>query len=202
MATPDRDRRRDQRREAQRRRNALRAGAQARVADHLGVDAAAARSRAHLRLTRKIGWANHNEIVFPRGTDRSLRSTSAAPTAADVAVAQLTTDRDSTGERDHVTVAARLINTGATPKTGRRRRWRSADATCRRSSVTVPARGALQVAFTSIAVPSGADEGRGPHHARFADAERRAELHDRARRGGAGAHRRADDSARRTRACS
>ena len=40
------------------------------------------------------------------------------------------------------------------------------------------------------------DEGRGAHHAGLADAGRRAELHDRAGRSGAGARRRADESPR------
>ena len=56
---------------------------------------------------QKIGWANRNEIGFPPGTAITPVDLGGA-TAADVAVSQVTTDRDSTGERDHVTVAARL----------------------------------------------------------------------------------------------
>jgi hypothetical protein len=106
---------------------------------------------------QKVGWANRNEIVFPRGTVITPVDLG-GPIANDVAVAQVTTDRDSTGERDRVTVAARLINTGAAPKNvvatlavgGR-------DAQTKQANV--PAHGATQVAFTPIAVPTGATKG-------------------------------------------
>lgn len=106
---------------------------------------------------QKLGWANHNEIVFPQGTVVTPVDLggSAAP---DVGVAQVTTDRDSTGERDRVTVAARLTNTARTSRVvaatlaigGR-------DVQTQR--VTVPSSGAQQVAFSPIAVPSGATKG-------------------------------------------
>jgi hypothetical protein len=106
---------------------------------------------------QKVGWANRNEITFPQGT-KVTPVDLGGPTAADVAVSQVTTDRDSTGERDRVTVAARLINTGAQPKT--------VSATLavggrdvQTKSVTVPPRGAQQVAFAALPVPSGATKG-------------------------------------------
>src|SRR5262245_23795028 len=58
---------------------------------------------------QKVGWANRNEITFPQGT-KITPVDLGGPIAPDVAVAQITTDRDSTGERDRVTVAARLVN--------------------------------------------------------------------------------------------
>ena len=102
---------------------------------------------------QKVGWANHNEIVFPKGT--VVTPVDLGGPAPDVAVTQVSTDRDSSGDRDHVIVAARLINTAAAPRTvaatlnvgGR-------DVDTRR--VTVAASGAQQAAFGSIAVPSGA----------------------------------------------
>ncbi len=106
---------------------------------------------------QKVGWANHNEIIFPLGTVVTPIDLGGAA-APDVAVAQVTTDRDSTGDRDKVTVAARLINTGSASKL--------VTATLavggrdvQTKSVTLPATGAAQVAFTAIAVPSGATEG-------------------------------------------
>lgn len=106
---------------------------------------------------QKIGWANHNEITFPKGTTITPVDLG-GPIASDVAVSQVTTNRDSTGDRDHVTVAARLINTGAAQKTvaatlsigGRDVQTKQVD---------VAAHGSQQVAFTSIAVPSGATKG-------------------------------------------
>ena len=106
---------------------------------------------------QKVGWTNHNEIAFPRGTTITPVDLG-GPVANDVAVAQVTTDRDSTGERDRVTVAARLINTGgaaknivATLAVGGR------DAQTKQANV--PPHGATQVAFSPIAVPTGATKG-------------------------------------------
>jgi len=106
---------------------------------------------------QKAGWSNHNELTFPPGTTVTPidLGTAAAP---DVSVSQVTTDRDSTGDRDRLTVAARLVNTNATPASvlavlsvgGR-------DVQSQR--VTVPASNAQQVAFTSIAVPDEATKG-------------------------------------------
>jgi hypothetical protein len=106
---------------------------------------------------QKIGWVNHNEIVFPQGTTITPVDLGGA-TSSDVAVSQVTTDRDSTAERDRVTVAARLINTGSVAKSiaatlvigGR-------DVQTQR--VALPASGVQQVAFAPIAVPSGATKG-------------------------------------------
>src|SRR5512132_2061865 len=106
---------------------------------------------------QKIGWANHNEVVFPRGTVVTPVDVGAAG-SSDVAVSQVTTDRDSAGQRDRVTVAARLINTGGAPRTvsatlaigGR-------DVETKR--VAVEASSAQQVAFASIAIPPGATKG-------------------------------------------
>ncbi len=103
---------------------------------------------------QKVGWANHNEIVFPPGTVVTPVDLG-GPVAADVAVSAVTTDRDSTGDRDRVTVASRIVNTGPKPKNidvtlsvgGR-------DAQTER--ITVPASGTKQVAFSPIAVPTGA----------------------------------------------
>src|SRR6185312_3600218 len=44
---------------------------------------------------QKIGWANHNEIVFPQGTVVTPIDLGGAGRAADVGVSQVTTDRDS-----------------------------------------------------------------------------------------------------------
>ena len=106
---------------------------------------------------QKIGWVNHNEIVFPQGTTVTPVDLGGA-TSSDVAVSQVTTDRDSTAERDRVTVAARLINTGSAAKSiaatlaigGR-------DVQTQR--VALPASGVQQVTFAPIAVPSGATKG-------------------------------------------
>ncbi|HSQ31196.1 MAG TPA: BatA domain-containing protein [Gemmatimonadaceae bacterium] len=102
---------------------------------------------------QKVGWASRNEILFPKGT--TITPIDLGGAEPDVAVTQVTTDRDSSGDRDHVTVAARVINTSSVPRTvtatltlgGRQVDTRR---------VTVGASAAAQAAFGSIAVPSGA----------------------------------------------
>jgi hypothetical protein len=106
---------------------------------------------------QKVGWANHNEVTFPQGTKITpVDLGGGAP--SDVAVAQVTTDRDSTGDRDKVNVAARLINTGKKPTT--------VNATLsvggrdvQTKSATIAPSAAQQVAFTSVVVPGGATKG-------------------------------------------
>src|SRR5437763_913602 len=106
---------------------------------------------------QKVGWVNHNGVVFPQGTKVTPVDLGGG-TPTDVAVAQVTTDRDSTGDRDRVTVAARLINTSAAPRTmngtlsigGRDVQTRAA---------TLPASSAQQVTFVPVVVPTGATRG-------------------------------------------
>lgn len=106
---------------------------------------------------QKVGWTNHNEIGFPQGTKVTPVDLGGGA-ASDVAVSQVTMDRDSTGARDKVTVAARVINTGTTSRTidvtlsvgGR-------DVQTRRQ--TLASSSSQQVAFSPIAVPNGATRG-------------------------------------------
>ena len=96
---------------------------------------------------QKTGWTTHNEVAFPAGP-RSRRWTW-ADRRADVGVSQVSLDRDSTGERDRITVAARLVNTSSTP--------RAVTATLavggrdgQTQRVTIPASGTQQVAFPAV----------------------------------------------------
>lgn len=106
---------------------------------------------------QKVGWANHAEVSLPAGTTLTPVDVG-GPSSPDIAVASVTTDRDSTGERDRVTVAARLANTGAAAATvtgtlaigGR-------DVQSRRA--TVPAHAAAQVTFAPLVVPTAATKG-------------------------------------------
>jgi hypothetical protein len=106
---------------------------------------------------QKIGWANHNEVGFPPGTKVTPVDLGGG-TPTNVAVAQVTTDRDSTGERDRITVAARLINTAVKPVT--------VDATLslggrdvQTRKVTIGGSSSQQAAFGSVVVPNKATRG-------------------------------------------
>lgn len=106
---------------------------------------------------QKVGWAQHDDVELPEGTVITPVDVS-QKAAADMAVTDVTTDRDSAGARDRVTVAARITNTGDRPRTvdavlilaGRDIQTRS---------VTVPASGAEQVRFASQPVPTAATRG-------------------------------------------
>src|SRR4030095_16565586 len=99
---------------------------------------------------QKVGWAKHDEVVFPTGTKITPMDIGGGATP-DVAVSNVTTDRAATGDREQVTVAARLTNVGAAARTvgatlevgGRR---------VESKSVNVPATGAQQVIFTPLNV--------------------------------------------------
>jgi hypothetical protein len=106
---------------------------------------------------QKVGWAKHDEVVFPPGVKITPMDIGGGPTP-DVAVSTVTTDRGAAGEREQATVAARLTNVGAEAKTvsatleigGRR---------VESKTVTVAASGAQQVIFSPLNVPSGATRG-------------------------------------------
>lgn len=107
---------------------------------------------------QKVGWAQRDEVELPDGTVVTPVDVS-EKAVADLAVTQVTTDRDTAaGSRDHVTVAARVTNVGADARTvsavlslgGR-------DIQTRR--ITVPASGAAQVRFSSQSVPTAATRG-------------------------------------------
>ena len=106
---------------------------------------------------QKIGWARRDEMRVPPGTvvtpvDVSQRD------EPDMAVTQVTTDRDRGNGRDRVTVAARLTNVGSAPRT--------VDATLalggrdvETKHVTAPPSGAVQVSFSPMGVPTAATRG-------------------------------------------
>ena len=133
MATPDRVDGGDQRREARApKRRDMRRRSSWRRRSCRRPPCRGAKSCSSRTIKRSAGRITTRSRF--RAAPWSRRSTSAARPAPDVAVAQVTTDRDSTGDRDRVTVAARLVNTGAAREAGRRDARRSAAATCRRSA--------------------------------------------------------------------
>jgi len=104
-----------------------------------------------------VGRPRTDDLRLPVGTKLTPIDLSKGETP-DVAVASVSTDRDKESEQDRVTVAARLTNTGKSPRTldavlelgGRVVQTRR---------TTVPASGAAQVRFTPVAIASGATRG-------------------------------------------
>ena len=108
---------------------------------------------------QRLGWAAREEISFPAGTMITNVDVATGDTAlANAAVADVSIQRNE-GERDRAVIAARLTNTGAAVLD-------NVDATLELNGriaetkrVAIPAHGASQVRFSSIAIPSGTSTG-------------------------------------------
>jgi hypothetical protein len=106
---------------------------------------------------QRLAWQQRDEVRLPPRTTVRVVDLSGGETP-DLAVTTVKTDRDAQGERSQVTVAARITNTGKSPRT--------TDATLElggraiaTQQITVPASGSAQVRFAATAVPLGATRG-------------------------------------------
>ncbi|MFI5310887.1 MAG: BatA domain-containing protein [Gemmatimonadales bacterium] len=109
---------------------------------------------------QNVAWNHRDDIRLPKGTVATAVDVGGGATP-DMAVAQVTTDRDKGVKdtvRDRVTVAARITNTSAQPRT--------VDATLELGGrvvetrrVTAPASSAVQVRFSPTAIPTTATRG-------------------------------------------
>lgn len=106
---------------------------------------------------QRAGWARREEMSLPAGVTLRAVDLGGGDTP-DIAVSQVTTDRDRVGQRDRVAVAARLTNVGDAPKAVQAVLELSGREAERRR-VTVPARGVVQVRFAAAGVPSAATSG-------------------------------------------
>lgn len=106
---------------------------------------------------QRNGWLRRDDVRLPTGT--VMRTVDVASgDAIDLAVSHVIADRARDAQRQTVTIAARLTNTGNEP--------RAVDATLEIGGrlagtrrATVPARGTVQVRFGAVAIPSGATRG-------------------------------------------
>ena len=106
---------------------------------------------------QSVGWGRRDDIQLPQGAVMTTVDVSSGQ-PADLAVTQVATDRDRVGDRDRVTVTARVTNVGATA--------RAVDATLELGGrgveakrVTVPAKGVVQVRFAPNSIPTAATRG-------------------------------------------
>ena len=65
---------------------------------------------------QRVGWGRHDDVRLPAGTAMTTVDVGGA-TDEDLAVTQVSTDRDAAGDRDLVTVTARVTNVGTAPRT-------------------------------------------------------------------------------------
>ncbi len=106
---------------------------------------------------QSVAWGRRDDVQLPAGASMTVVDVGGTPTT-DLAVTQVSTDRDHSGERDLVTVTARVTNTGAVA--------RSVDATLdlggravETRKLTVPPKGVAQARFSPNVVPSSATRG-------------------------------------------
>ena len=105
----------------------------------------------------RVAWGRRDDVQLPAGAAMTVVDVGDGE-PADLAVTQVSTDRDREGDRDRVTVTARVTNTGAAPK--------PVDVTLdlggravETRRLTVPARGVAQARFAPTAVPAAATRG-------------------------------------------
>src|ERR1035437_2957098 len=106
---------------------------------------------------QRVGWARRDDVQLPAGTAMTTVDVGGTQ-GADLAVTEVSTDRDRAGDRDRVTVTARVTNLGAAART--------IDATldlggraAETKHLTVPPKGVAQARFSPSAVPATATRG-------------------------------------------
>jgi uncharacterized membrane protein len=106
---------------------------------------------------QSIAWGRRDDVHLPPGTAMTTVDVGGGQ-PADLAVTQVSTDRDAAGERDRVTVTARVSNVGTTART--------VEATLNlggraveTKKLTLPPKGVAQARFSSTAVPAAATRG-------------------------------------------
>ena len=109
---------------------------------------------------QRLGWTARDEASVPPGATLATVDVGGADsTAADVAVADVTVQRNESGERDRAVVAARLTNTGRSPVENASVTLELNGRSAETKRVSIPARSAAQVRFAPIAIPSGTSSG-------------------------------------------
>jgi len=106
---------------------------------------------------QKVGWARREEVSLPVGAKMNVVDLGIGE-SADVAVSRVTTDLEGGSDRPQATVAARLTNTGKQARTLQATLELNGRAV-QTKSVTVPASGAAQVRFATVAVSLGDSRG-------------------------------------------
>jgi hypothetical protein len=106
---------------------------------------------------QRVAWGRRDDVQLPAGAAMTTVDVGVAQ-SSDLAVTRVSTDRDRAGDRDRVTVTARVTNVGAAART--------VDATLslggravETRKLTVPAKGVAQARFSPNAVPASATRG-------------------------------------------
>jgi hypothetical protein len=106
---------------------------------------------------QRTAWGRRDDIQLPAGAAMTAVDVSAAQTQ-DLAVTQVSTDRDHVGDRDRVTVTARVTNVGAEARTVEATFGLGGRAV-ETKKLTVPPKGVAQARFAPTAIPTAATRG-------------------------------------------
>lgn len=106
---------------------------------------------------QRVGWGRHDDVRLPAGTAMTTVDVGGA-TDEDLAVTQVSTDRDAAGDRDLVTVTARVTNVGTAPRTVEATLDLGGRAV-ETKKLTIAPKGVAQARFSPTAIPAAATRG-------------------------------------------
>jgi hypothetical protein len=106
---------------------------------------------------QNVGWVRHDDVHLPAGTAMTTVDVGGG-SGDDLAVTQVSTDRDRGGDRDRVTVTARVTNIGSAARTVEATLDLGGRAV-ETKKLTVAAKGVAQARFSPTAVPAAATRG-------------------------------------------
>jgi hypothetical protein len=106
---------------------------------------------------QNVGWGRHDDVRLPQGTAMTTVDVGGG-SDDDLAVTQVSTDRATEGDRDRVTVTARVTNVGAAPRTVEATLELGGRA-IETKKLTVAAKGVAQARFSPTAIPAAATRG-------------------------------------------
>ena len=106
---------------------------------------------------QNVGWGRHDDVRLPLGTVMSTVDVGGG-SDDDLAVTQVSTDRDAAGGRDRVTVTARVTNVGSSARTVEATLDLGGRAV-ETKKLTVAAKSVAQARFSPTAIPAAATRG-------------------------------------------
>jgi hypothetical protein len=106
---------------------------------------------------QNVAWGRRDDVHLPLGTAMTTVDIGGAQ-GSDLAITQVATDRDATGDRDRVTVTARVTNVGSAERTVEAT-FELGGRAVETKKLTVPAKGVAQARFSPAVVPAAATRG-------------------------------------------
>ncbi len=125
-----------------------------RVANQILEDSELSRKQVVLVTDfQRVGWNRDSDLTLPPGTELT-RVDLSTPDAANLAVTDVTLDRVTTGARQRVTVAARVVNLGSDDVSDLDVEFEIDGQVLQRKTARIGAHSGALVRFTEVAVPT------------------------------------------------